>query len=504
MRRREFLAVPALALAAAERQPDIVLFYADDLDADELGWSAKSDNYPSPTRADQRGYSDPRMLTPNIDKLAREGAELTRFYITSPVCTPSRTSLLTGKYASRALVESQPPPRPAIIQWNTHIRPADWNVAKELKKLGYVTGIVGKWHNFPGEEKLREVDPGFELEADPRDPAIKARLEERHRRACEALRLRYGFDFADRINIGNTEQSRPAAIRGQNLEWHTEGALEFLRQKHNRPLFLYYPLPVPHGAYRDIRKLNPLATTAGLLDKPPAGSPSRESVYERLEKAGIEQRNSMATWMDDAVGVLLDAIPDPQNTIVLFISDHASRGKNSVYEGARVIATVRWPKRIKPGTRVDSLCANLDVPATLIEAAGAKPPATDGRSFLPQLLGKPEPKNWRRELLLEIHNSRAVVTRKYKYVANRVVPEVLERVQAREVFWHNSKTQTYNLDRDFPAYFDSDQLYDLEDDLFERRNLAGDPKYANALSDMRQRMARALASLPHAFGEFRR
>lgn len=503
MKRREFLALPVLGLAAAVRQPDIVIFYADDLDADELGWSAKSENYPSPTRADQRGYADARMLTPHIDKLRRDGAELTRFYITSPVCTPSRASLLTGRYASRALVQSQPPPRPAMIQWNTSIRPDDTNVAKELKMLGYTTGIVGKWHNFPAEEKLREVDTDFPEDADPRDPAVKAKLEDRHRRACEALRLRYGFDFADRINIGNTEQSRPAAVRGQNLEWHTEGALAFLRRKHDKPFFLYYALPVPHGSYRDIRKLNPLATTAGLLDKAPEGSPSRESIFNRLSEAGIDARNSMGTWMDDAVGVVLKALPRPEDTIVLFISDHASRGKNTAYEGARVIATAHWPKRIQAGSRVNSLCANLDVPATLIEAAGGKLAGSDGMSFLPQLLGKREPEKWRDQLLLEIHNSRAVVTRRYKYIANRVPPDTLARIQARETFWHNSKGQTFNAEVDFPAYYDSDQLYDLEADLFERHNLAADAKYADILADMKKRLSRALAPLPHPFGEFK-
>ena len=265
-------------------------------------------------------------------------------------------------------------------------------------------------------------------EADPRDPAVARAIRARYERALAYLRDGFGWDFVDRVNIGNTEQTRPAAIRGQNLEWHTEGALDFLKQNHARPFFLYYPLPVPHGQYHNLRKLNPLATAAGMLEKAPASQPSRESIYRRLKEAGIDERNAMATWMDDAVGAVLKALDDYKvagNTMVLFISDNPSRGKNSCYEGARVPALVRWPGRVEAGSRVNTLCGNIDVGATLVEAAGGAAPADmrlDGRSFLPQLTGHPEPADWRREILLEVNNSRAAVGRRWKYIANRAQP----------------------------------------------------------------------------------
>jgi arylsulfatase A-like enzyme len=224
----------------------------------------------------------------------------------------------------------------------------------------------------------------------------------------------------------------------------------------------------------------------------------------------------MATWMDDSVGAVLRALDGyglARNTIVLFISDNPTRGKNTCYEGARVPALVRWPARVRPGARLHSLCANLDIGATLIEAAGGAAPADmrlDGRSFLAQLTGAPEPKDWRRHLLLEIHNSRAVVTRRWKYIANRVSPELAAKMRAeasgpgpRTAFWNGVGQNRFNADADFPAYFDADQLYDLDADLYERRNLAAQPGPSEVLADMKKRLVELLAPLPHTFGEFR-
>lgn len=502
-----------------EERPNFVLFYADDLDADEIGCLAGSPNYPHYTGAarlgfpGKGGYEDPRMLTPRIDSLAREGVEFTRFYVTSPVCTPSRYSILTGRYASRSpgLLPKFPAGTPATITWNTPIVPEEDNLAKELQRLGYATGVVGKWHNFPGSEKLPEVDKAFRENDDPRDPKIARQLAEKQERACRALMERYGWTFASRINFGNTELTLPTAIRGQNLEWHTEGALEFLRRYHSKPFFLYYALPVPHGQYFPLRRLNPLATAAGMLDKPAGGQPSRASVYARLKAAGIHERNAMATWMDDAVGAILDALDGyrvADNTIVMFISDNPTRGKYSCYEGARVPALMRWPRRVRGGTKVDSLCANIDILPTLLEAAGGKPSPsakTDGRSFLNQLTDGIEPPDWRKDLLLEVHNSRAVVTRRWKYIANRLDPNTTLRIQKdRSLFWNGTNHHSYNAEHDFPAYFDADQLYDLETDLYEQKNLAAAPAHTKTRREMQERLSRLLAPLPHAFGEFKK
>ncbi len=530
MTRREYLELSGATLMAPPNRPrpNIVLIYADDLDADEVGCTSDSPKFPSYTRMKRLGmpssrpYDDARMLTPNINSIARDGATFTRMYVSSPLCTPSRYSLLTGRHASRSaeFQRTYPAGGPSSIVFNTTLGPDETSVAKSLRELGYATGVVGKWHNFLQGPLSQEVDASLPPDADINDPIVARRVRERYELALSTLREGYGWDFVDRINIGNTERYNPLAIRGQNLEWHLEGALKFLRQSAGQPFFLYFPLPVPHGQYFDPRRLNPLATNAGMLARAPETQPTRESVFRRLDAAGIKDpRNAMATWMDDTVGELLKALDTykvADNTIVLFISDNPSRGKNSLYEGARVPGFVRWPGVVKPGSVIDSMCANLDLPATLIEAAGGRAPADmrqDGRSLLPLLTGKKEPGDWRKHLLLEVHNSRAVVTRNWKYIANRAPATVVARMKAdadkahmearaRTVGWSGGGMH-FNALIDFPAYFAPDQLYRLDDDLYERHNVAEERQFRGTLEEMRRLLGQALGPLPHTFGEFK-
>ena len=520
---------PLFAGAATDprrRKPNIVLFYADDLDCDELGCTFKSRKWASWTgakrlriKAARGGYSGRGMLTPHIDALAKNGATLERFYITSPVCTPSRYSLMTGRLATRSprFQRKYPAGTHATLGWDTVIDTSETSLPKALQQAGYKTGLVGKWHNFSthkGFDKKARLKhaPGM---TDLKKKGRIEKLQKAHASAVEQLLSGQGWDFADRINIGNT---------AFNLPWMIEGALNFIDQHKDAPFFLYVPFPVPHGPYtsssNNLRKLNPLITSAGLLEKAPDVMPSVESVYQRLKKARIPASHAMATHMDDAVGTVLnklDALNLRDNTIVLFISDHGSRGKNSCYESAaRVPAFMSWPGQIKPGSAVQSLCANTDIAATLVEAAGGTLPAdiaVDSRSFLAQLKGHPEPADWRKALLLEIGNTKAAVTRQWKYIANRVPPRVEELMRKdalrakktgkqRRVFWTGLTHHNYGNERDFRHYFDADQLYDLDRDLYETTNLAGKPECASTLQEMQEHLKRLSASLPHPFGEF--
>lgn len=521
------LAPAAPARAQAERPPNIVLLLIDDLDFDEVGFFDDGKEYPTRSALAKRGLAtvkgagnDRRQLTPHIDALARSGAVFSRFYVTSPVCTPSRYSLLTGRYAERSpgLLAQFPPGVLANVGFNTSITRDESNLAKELKKRGYATGVTGKWHNFPQGSGVSGGSGPFPPDGDPGDPALAAKIRARHDAAVAYLREGFGWDWVKNINIGNTEQVHPTALAGQNMEWHTQAALEFVDTHRDRPFFLYFPVPVPHGNYRPLTKLNPRATTAGMLDKAPTGvQPTREDVARRVEAAKLPAAKQMGTWLDDSVGALLKKLDErglARNTLVVFVSDHQSRAKNNPYEGARVPAFIRWPARIKPGTRIDALACNNDLAATLIAAAGGTPPpdmTQDGRSLLP-LLGGAAPAGWRDALLLEIGYSRAVVTRDWKYVANRV-PERVAAAMRKEAGtgarkrrdeatgWNGLTHHHYGAELDFPAYFDADQLYDLGSDLFERKNLAGDPAHAATLARMKQRLGGLLADLPHPAGE---
>lgn len=219
----------------------------------------------------------------------------------------------------------------------------------------------------------------------------------------------------------------------------------------------------------------------------------------------------MATRMDDYVGAVLDKLEElglRENTIVIFTSDHGNRGKNSCYEGgAKVPMMIEWPRKVKPGTQNDSLIGNIDIAATLVQLAGGTLPADmaqDSRSFVPQLAGKPEPKDWRKTMLIEAGNSKGIVSKEWKYVASRVAPEVAEKMKARpkEVYWSGVDHHNYGNENMYPSYWDANQLFDLNKDLYEQKNLAENPEYAAQLKAMQAELSKFVDSLPHTFGEF--
>jgi len=516
------------------KRPNIVMIYADDLDFDEVNLYEAA-KFPSRTgaveagirSADRRGYRDRRMLMPHVESLARDGAVLNRFYITSSICTPSRYSVLTGRFASRSLgfLKRHPAGGPANIGWNTPLEPQESNVARELGKCGYATGVVGKWHCGVRGGKAK----GIAGDADPNDPGVAAKIKAAYEEGIAYIRENFGFDFVERIYFNNKEAlGLPESMKVHNLEWITEGALKFIEGNRDRAFFLYMPLTTPHGPYgTGFLKANPRFTPGGVLDKAPAVQPSRQSIVRRLEKAGIDTRNAMATWIDDSVGAVLkklDELGIGENTVVIFTSDHQSRGKYTCYEGSRAPFVVRWPGKVMAGGRVDAICANIDLAPTFIDIAGGRSPADmseDGRSMVDLLLGRGGRKQRRDSLLLECSNIRAVVTERWKYVANRPSAAIREGMDAearecaksgkkRRIGW-DGKENTHNwedgirfgADLDFPDYFDYDQLYDLENDVYEQKNLAKDPKYAGELAQMKEMLKARLKGLPHTFGEFK-
>ncbi|MFO7726407.1 MAG: sulfatase-like hydrolase/transferase [Oceanipulchritudo sp.] len=537
---------PGVSAATPEtigsEQPNIVFILVDDLDFDEIG-VYDHERFPSRTgaharnmtewREDWRYYADPRMHTPEIDSLAREGARFDRFYVTTAICSPSRYSFLTGRYGSRSrpFTEEHPPGTEALVNWSTKLGPTEANLPRALNRLGYRTGMVGKWHlGFPRE--LIDPVPG---DADPADPEIARQIRANYARSVAYIEETTGFDDVSRLYLRNKEAGAlgiPDSLRHHNTEWITEGALEFIERGSEapEPFFLFVSLTIPHSQfeaiYGEFTGADPLATPAGLLEEPATGQPSRESIYERLKALGIDPRNAMATWMDDSVGAILGKLETrgvAENTLVVFTSDHQSRGKFTCYEGTRVPFLARWPRNIAPETRVASLSANIDLVPTLYEAAGGNADdltGIDGESLLPLLSGE-RPSHWRTALLLESGYSRAVVTPRWKYLANRPPEAVVRKMDAdrkaftrtgelRDMNWTGRENPhdwgevgiRYVADVDFPNFFDYDQLYDLENDPFEQVNLADYPHFQDILKALKREMSRQLEDMPHTFGEF--
>ncbi len=496
------LSSPLAGRAPAAGRPNVVLIYTDDQDLDEIGC-----------------YGG-RMPTPHMDGLARDGMKFTRFYVCSAVCSPSRYNVLSGRCASRSLRQQgkkYPPGGPVNIGWEAGLVGEPHGLAGVLKAAGYVTGMVGKWH-----QGALKPTPKFPPDADPEDPKVCKQLAANYEVLVESVKS-CGFDYAGAVYANNVDGARPNAphwipprLAFHNMEWVTAEALRFLEANRDRPFFLYLALTLVHSpsALKSL-KSDPRTTPAGYVEVPKV-QPPRESVLERARAEGgrMDDKAAGSVWLDDGVGSVLKKINElglAGNTLVMLAGDNGNVAKFTCYDGGGLMPFVaRWKGVVPAGAVCDRLVSNLDFAPTLFELCGAAPPPDmilDGRSMLPALKGDP---SYRREsLFLEITTERAVVTDDgFKYVAVRYLPGVEEQVRQGKKFNHwcqpiEEATHTYNADRRYPAYFDRDQLYDLKDDPGEQRNLAADPRHRDRLDRMKSLLREYSASLPHTFGEFK-
>lgn len=468
------------------------------------------------------GYAGGRVLSPNIDSLARNGVVFDNSFCVSPACCPSRYNCLTGRYGGRAasVRDGAKPGEPYNLFFNTSIDPAsERTIGHLLQEAGYRTGHVGKWHTHASAADVAGIPP-IARDADIRDPAVQAQMKAQQEYLCGVVR-KAGFDYAQRVVWGNHE-SLPQAVRIHNLEWTTKGALDFIDGaiKEGRPFFLSMATTTIHGPNHAASLLSdPRLTGGGYADDQLGCQASRASIYERLSKPGGVGFNSTTAgvlWMDDALGAVLArlrALGIEDNTLIIFSTDHGpsdtNGGKFSVYEpGVRIPFCVQWRGRIAGGRRVQDLVQTTDFLPTILELAGVPRPgnlALDGNSFAPLLTGSAR-SSGRDELYFEFGHARSVRTQRWKYIAWRppasltgkgdmlsthygkpIKPDVTEPTLLTPTLHHH------------PGYFDPDQLYDLEKDPGEMRNLAGDPQHQAVLAEMKGRLRKHLESLGAPF-----
>lgn len=355
--KRSFLLLCALLwgcgspLSAAER-PNFLLIFTDD-----HGYG------------DVSAYHASDVRTPNIDRIGAEGMLFTAMRANCTVCSPSRAALLTGRYADRVGV-------PGVIRtqpensWG-YFAPGVPTLADELKKAGYHTGIVGKWHlglespNLPNERGF-EFFHGFL--GDMMDSFT--------------THLRHGNNYMRR----NREVIEP---KGHATDIFSDWASDYLREraKAKQPFFLYLAYNAPHF---------PIEPPADWLAKVKAREPQLDE--KRAKNVAFIEH------LDHGIGRVLAALKESgqeENTVVVFSADnggslpHAQNndpwrgGKQDHYDGGlRVPFLVRWPAQIKPGTRSDYAGLNFDLFPTFVELAGGKPsPELDAASLVPVLKG---------------------------------------------------------------------------------------------------------------------
>jgi len=424
-------------------KPNVVLIIADD-----LGWSGLG------------SYGSDLHETPNLDRFAAEGMKFTSFYAASPVCSPTRASILTGKYPARLHmtthfentgdywrnygvehIDSTHLLQQPVTVGNLPQR--EWTLAEALRDDGYFTAHVGKWH-------LGNVE----------------HYPENH-----------GFD----LNIGGTQWGSPdtywypwtgnktwmhiryipgivyGAGKGSYLpDRLTDMALEVIEDRGDQPFFLHLAYHTPHT--------------------PMEGKPELVKYFKEKVKPGMKDTNpdfaAMVYSLDENVGRVLNKLNEEgisEETIVIFLSDNGGRtedfrdwgpitnnaplkaGKGSLYEGGlRVPCIIKWPGKTKPHASSDFPLVTIDILPTVLDMVGLKKPRplVDGFSFAHMLSHKGD------------------------------------EVAREAIFWHYPHyypgTTPVNAvrmgDWKFIHYFDTDsiELYDLSKDLGEVNNVAGE------------------------------
>ncbi len=337
-----FLGISTIALlpfpskATVSEKPNIVFILADD-----LGY------------ADLSCYGATQIKTPNLDKMAKEGVRFTNFYAPAGVCTPSRASLMTGCYPKRVGLHV------AVLPPNTHsgLNPNEITIAELLKKEGYTTGCIGKWHLG----LLPEVMPNAQ-----------------------------GFDYYYGMpgpNHGRSDLFRNDSLLKKNsdVEYdqitlnYTQEAISFIRKNKAKPFFLY----MAHNAIHI-----PLFASKG---------------FRRHEGTNGLYRD-MTEELDWSCGEILEGLKDAgilDNTIVIFTSDNGPSGvaatplhggKGSTWEGGfREPLIVRWPERIPAGSVCHEMATMMDFLPTLAGITGAHIPTDrkiDGYDILPLMTDK--------------------------------------------------------------------------------------------------------------------
>jgi len=523
------LAIPhvvrAMGVKKSADKPNIIFFIADDMAINMFGFLSEGKG---------------KRLTPNLDQLAAEGTVMMRQYVASPVCTPSRYSCLTGKYASRAqnksfLSNKEVDEGIKPIGWNTHIIPSDVTLPKLMKKAGFVTGAVGKNHVIEAKEK--KLSPN----ADLNDPDVKKQLKENQQQLKKAY-LNCGFDYAESLFPRNADALQPKEIAVHNMDWVTKGALDFLDQNAEKLFFLYFASTLTHSPSGKEKSwdADPLKTPYGYLEKPMDVLPPRNTIKVRLKKANVPytDKNADLLWLDDCLGALLQKLKTAgqyENTIIFFFNDHNIASKSSIYEGGVLAPSIIWKKGGFPcGKKSEAFISNIDFAPTILDFAGASvtDEMFDGKSFKSVLTG--EKQKIHDSIYFELGYSRGVVRENFKYIALRypagsekwskekrqrilIKENELKKKQGKPVF-NFDPMATFghlnlvpggkmplenNVRQKYPHYSDKDQLYDLSTDPDEQHNLANEPEYAEKLHEMQKELKKYLQQVPGKFGELK-
>ncbi len=358
----------AISVSGQSKLPNIVFILADD-----LGWK------------DLGCYGSPFTETPNLDRLAENGVRFTQAYAACPVCSPARASIMTGKYPARLQLtnyikgertDKNSPVLPA--KWKPYLETQEITIAELLKKKGYTTGMVGKWH-LGSHDSIAPWGQGFDY-----------------------TRV-IGKNGLDYYNYSIFLDSYQNEFTDNGKEYLTDKltgyGVEFIQQNAKKPFFLYMAYSAPHVF---------IVPRGDKLKKYFLKYGSSEEKFNPYYSAMVES-------LDDGVGQIITTLKEQgllENTIIIFTSDNGGLGldelgpiptnmaplrkwKGHIYEGGtRIPAIISWPGKIEPGKVSDTYFSTIDYLPTLCEITGISeiPNKVDGESVLPFFL---DPENYK-------------------------------------------------------------------------------------------------------------
>lgn len=409
----------------SESKPNIILIMADDLGRSELG-----------------SYGQQIIRTPNLDQMAEEGTRFTDFYAGSTVCAPSRNVLMTGRHTGHTYVRGN---------FHTGSWPADLTlpdtvktVAEYMKEAGYQTAMIGKWGlgDTPNEQ-------GFDYSL--------AYLDQIDAHSYYPPHL---WENQQKLLLGGNQEGERGTYSHHVF---VDKTLEYIEDSSSdEPFFLYLPYTIPHGRFEI-----PDDTPYSNKDWPP-------------QKKNIA---AMITLLDQDIGRIIQLLKDKEiseNTVVFFTSDNGPTGagnqyfnsngplkgiKRDLYEGGiRVPLIAWWPETIRAGQTSSHVSAAWDFLPTLADLAGVEvQESIDGVSFLPELLGKEQPRH--EYLYWEYYH--------YNWTWGRDDYDGQPRnwLQSRAVRYGKWKAVENDIYRNGNSTL---ELYDLSADIGEEKNIAED------------------------------
>jgi arylsulfatase A-like enzyme len=358
--------------------PNVIIIFADDLGYGDLGC-----------------FGHPNILTPNIDKMAQNGAKMTSFYVAANVCSPSRAALLTGRYPVRSGMTGLK--YNVLFPFSTNGIPKDEILLPEaLKSAGYATGMVGKWHighltGFLPTQNGFDTYYGIPYSNDMGYEDVRTHPYKKNFPPLPMMQ-------DDKVASTNVDQT-------QMTKEYTNKAIEFIDKNKKKPFFLYYTPNFPHV---------PLYASNDFKGK------SKRGLYGDV----VEE-------LDWSVGKILDYLKKnnlDKNTLVIFTSDNGPwltqgveggsagllrNGKGSCWEGGmRVPFVAQWNGVIKPNQVITSMASTMDLYTTIINLAKGKVPTdriVDGKDIMPLLTNKAQSVS---DELFYYHLSNLVAVRK--------------------------------------------------------------------------------------------